>query len=65
MRLKITGDSIFVSIPTEMQGQAAFLLQDIWREEFANKPYFSVQMTETVRSFVEKARLNRHILVYC
>lgn len=34
MKLKITDDSIFVSIPAEMQGQ------DIWREEFANKPYF-------------------------
>ncbi len=64
MKLKIIGDQVMVSVPSEMQANAPELLEDIWRDEFANKNYFLLEMTEAVQDFVERAKLNWHILVY-
>lgn len=64
MLITITPATAHVSIPPELKGQAPLLLQDIWRDEFAHQPYFILEMTQAVRNFIEKAKLNPTILVY-
>lgn len=53
-----------ISIPTEMQSQAPILLADIWRDELNTHSAFLVELTESVKQFVEKAKLTFFILVY-
>ncbi len=64
MLIMITPATVHISIPPELRGQARLLLQDIWRDEFTYQPYFILEMTQSVRNFVEKAKLNPTILVY-
>ncbi|GAB4431276.1 MAG: hypothetical protein Fur0044_28830 [Anaerolineae bacterium] len=64
MRITITPATAHVSIPLELKGQAPLLLQDIWRDEFAQQSHLILEMTQAVRNFIEKAKLNPTILVY-
>lgn len=64
MLITITPAAVHISIPPELREQAPLLLQDIWRDEFAYQPYFMLEMTPPVLSFIEKAKLNPTILVY-
>lgn len=64
MLITITPATVHVSIPPELKGQAPLLLQDIWREEFAHRSHFILEMTQAVKVFVEQAKLNPYILVY-
>ncbi len=61
--MKIIGDIVRVTIPAEMLPQAPAILQDIWCDEYTGKSYFFLDLTESVRIFLEDAKLNRHILV--
>lgn len=64
MLIMITPATVHISIPPELKGQARLLLQDIWRDEFAHQTHFILEMTQAVRNFIEKAKLNPTILVY-
>lgn len=65
MKMKIVDNTLLqVFVPPTMQAQAPAILNKIWREEFAGRAYFLLEMTDTVEAFVAEARLNRFILVY-
>lgn len=64
MEITITPATVHISIPPELKPHAPHLLGDIWQDEFAHRCQFMVEMTQAVRAFVEKAKLNPTILVY-
>jgi|GEM_PF-4052696 len=64
MQITITPATAHVSIPPELKGQAPLLLQDIWRDEFAQQSHLILEMTQAVKTFVERAKLNPAFLVY-
>jgi hypothetical protein len=60
----VSPNELQVSIPKEMKLQAPILLKDIWRSEFDYKLNFILEMTKSVKEFVERAKLSQQILVY-
>lgn len=62
--IDVLSNFLRISVPTEMKSQAPIVLADIWRDEFNNGATFRVELTETVKRFIEKAKLNFSILVY-
>lgn len=63
IEIKIVGDMVRVFVPQNMQAQAPYLLQKLWRKEFVGQTYCLFKMTEAIHAVVEKAKLNRFILV--
>lgn len=60
----LSNDQLRVIIPKHMNPQAAKdILGPIWPDEFANNLDFVLESTETTENFVEKAKLDRNILV--
>lgn len=64
IEMTVVLDVLRVSIPQEMESQALMLLEDLGCVEVCNKSTFMVKMTQPVREFVEKAKFDRHFLVY-
>lgn len=64
IQITVLPNALRVLIPTEMKSEAPRQLKAIWRDEFDSKSDFILELTDPVKEFVEKAKLNCHILVY-
>lgn len=65
IEIVVSSETLKVVIPKEIRSQARLHLGDIWRNEFAGSSHFVMEITEPVKDFVEKVKLDRNnILVY-
>jgi hypothetical protein len=63
IKIIISSSVLRVTIPTNMKSQAPLVLGAIWRDTFTDRSEFTLEMNEPIKAFIERAKLNPHILV--
>ena len=64
IKITILSSILRVTIPTNMKSQAPLVLGAIWCDTFTDRLEFNIEMSEPIKAFIEKAKLNPQILVY-
>lgn len=65
IEIVVSSETLKVVIPKENSLEAPLQLGNIWRDEFAGRLNFVVEITEPIKEFLEKIKLGRsNILVY-
>jgi len=65
IEIVVSVETLKIIIPEEMRAEAPHHLGNIWRDEFAGRSHLAVELTEPIKVFIEKVKLNRNpILIY-
>lgn len=65
IEMTVSSETLKVMIPVEIRVEAHLRLQEIWRDEFIDRANFVMELSESVKAFIEKVKLDRNnILVY-